>query len=78
MPRLQEGTGEAGEKMKAQRHTVVVGSQTIVGKVAETGEFMLANDVEIEPLYQPNPASAGHTIGGGHPVARRRAYRGCD
>lgn len=53
--RLQEGTGNAGEKMKAIRHSVVVGSSSIVGKVAENGEALLANDTDLEPLYQPNP-----------------------
>jgi len=52
---LREATGEAGEIMKTQRHTVAVGSQTIIGKVAETGESKLTNDVNNEPLYQPNP-----------------------
>ncbi|NTU54791.1 MAG: GAF domain-containing protein [Anaerolineales bacterium] len=53
---MREGTGGAGESMKLQRHRVAVGSQqTIVGKAAETGEIMLANDVQAEPLYQPNP-----------------------
>jgi len=53
--RLQEATGEAGEKMKAQRYSVVVGSSSIVGKVAERGESMLLNDTAQEPLYHPNP-----------------------
>ena len=53
--RLQEAKGEAGEKMKAQKHSAVVGSPTIVGKVAESGEPMLVNNVEQEPLHHPNP-----------------------
>ena len=52
---MREGTGGAGETMKIQKHRVSVGSQTIVGKAADTGEIMLANDVQNEPLYQPNP-----------------------
>jgi len=52
---LREAKGEAGEKMKSQRYTISVGSQTLVGKVADTGESRLANNVAIEPLYQPNP-----------------------
>ncbi len=52
---LREAKGEAGEKMKAQRYTISVGSQTLVGRVADTGESKLANNVENEPLYQPNP-----------------------
>ena len=52
---LREAKGEAGEKMKSQRYTISVGSQTLVGRVADTGESKLANNVENEPLYQPNP-----------------------
>ena len=52
---LREATGEAGEKMKAQRHSLVVGSNSIVGKAAERGVPMVANDVEHEPLHRPNP-----------------------
>jgi len=52
---LREATGEAGEKMKARRHSVVVGFNSIVGKVAESGEPMLVNDILQESLYQPNP-----------------------
>ena len=52
---LREGTGGAGEAMKIQKHRVNVGSQTIIGKAAESGETFIANDVTSEPLYQPNP-----------------------
>ena len=52
---LREATGEAGEKMKAQRYSVVVGSNSIVGKVAESIEPRLVNDTDLEPLYVPNP-----------------------
>jgi PAS domain S-box-containing protein len=52
---LQEATGAAGEKMKAQSYRLPIGSQTIVGKVAETGESILVDDISGEPLYQPNP-----------------------
>ena len=52
---MREGTGEAGEKMKAQKHAVVIGSNTAVGKVAESAEPTLLNDTEQDPLYRPNP-----------------------
>jgi PAS domain S-box-containing protein len=52
---LREATGEAGEKMKAQRYSAVVGSNSIVGKVAEGIEPRLVNDTDLEPLYVPNP-----------------------
>jgi len=52
---MREGTGGAGESMKIQKHKVSVGSQTMVGKAAKTGEPVLANNVITEPLHQPNP-----------------------
>ncbi len=52
---LREATGEAGEKMKAQRHSVIVGSNSVVGKVAENIEPILLNETELDPLYTPNP-----------------------
>jgi len=52
---LREAIGEAGEKMKAQRYSVVVGSNSIVGKVAENIEPMLVNETDLEPLYIANP-----------------------
>ena len=52
---LREATGEAGEKMKAQGYSIVVGSNSVIGKVAESIEPTLVNDTDIEPLYVPNP-----------------------
>jgi PAS domain S-box-containing protein len=52
---LRDATGDAGEKMKARKQTVTVGSQTIVGRIAETGKSILVDDISAEPLYQPNP-----------------------
>ena len=52
---LREATGAAGEKMKAQKYMLAVGSKSIIGRVAESGEFNLVDDVAVEPLYQPNP-----------------------
>jgi PAS domain S-box-containing protein len=52
---LREATGEAGEKMKAQGYSIVVGSHSVIGKVAESMQPTLLNDTDIEPLYIPNP-----------------------
>jgi len=52
---LREAKGEAGEKMKVQKFTVSVGSQTMVGQVADLGESKVSNNILAEPLYQPNP-----------------------
>src|SRR5215216_4526693 len=52
---LREATGEAGEAMKAQRYAIAVGSASTVGKVSESGEYILINDTAHEPLHQANP-----------------------
>ncbi|MCC6499048.1 MAG: GAF domain-containing protein [Anaerolineales bacterium] len=52
---LRGATGEAGEQLIAEKHSVAVGSQSIVGLVAESGTARLIEDVDSEPLYQPHP-----------------------
>ncbi|MGE5643889.1 MAG: GAF domain-containing protein [Byssovorax cruenta] len=52
---LREATGEAGEAMKAQRYAIAIGSASTVGKVSESGEYLLINDTAHDPLHQPNP-----------------------
>jgi putative methionine-R-sulfoxide reductase with GAF domain len=52
---LREAKGEAGEKMKAQKYSVAVGSLSMVGQVADTGDARVANNILVEPLHQPNP-----------------------
>jgi signal transduction histidine kinase/CheY-like chemotaxis protein len=41
--------------MKAQNYSIVLGSHSVIGKVAESMEPTLVNDTDIEPLYVPNP-----------------------
>ncbi len=53
--RLQEAIGEAGEIMKSQKYSVIVGSSSIIGRVADRGESLLINDTAQEPLFVPNP-----------------------
>ncbi|WKZ48593.1 MAG: GAF domain-containing protein [Anaerolineales bacterium] len=52
---LRSATGEAGEQLLASKHSVGVGSQTLVGSVAESGKVNLIEDVRAEPLYEPHP-----------------------
>ena len=53
--RFQEATGKAGEKLKAQKYSLSVGSTSIIGRVAENGESFLIHDTAKEPLFIPNP-----------------------
>jgi len=51
---LQEASGEAGEALKAQRHSLRVGSNSIVGGVTQSGEAVVVNDVSTSPLHKIN------------------------
>ena len=52
---VQASTGEAGMEMVARRHSLAVGSQSIVGQVTEGGEALVINDVSSDPIHRPNP-----------------------
>ncbi len=52
---LRGATGEAGEQLLASKYSVGVGSQSIVGMVAESGTAKLIENVNNEPLYDPHP-----------------------
>ncbi|MBI3172575.1 MAG: GAF domain-containing protein [Chloroflexi bacterium] len=52
---LQEATGEAGAAMKAQRHSLQVGSQSIVGQVTQSGVPIIVNDTGASTMHKFNP-----------------------
>jgi PAS domain S-box-containing protein len=52
---LREATGEAGEAMKAQKHSLPVGSSSIVGEVTQIGKYVVVNDAENSPIHKKNP-----------------------
>jgi signal transduction histidine kinase/DNA-binding response OmpR family regulator len=52
---LREATGEAGDEMKARRHSLPVNLKSIVGRVASTGEAVVFNDTAVEQDYRRNP-----------------------
>ncbi len=52
---LREATGDAGREMKARGHRLAVGSQSIVGRVTQTGQLHVAHDVSQDPFFRPNP-----------------------
>jgi signal transduction histidine kinase/CheY-like chemotaxis protein len=52
---LQEATGEAGKEMKARRHSLAVGSRSVVGTATATGEPVIVNDTATDPTHRPNP-----------------------
>ncbi len=52
---LEEATGEAGAEMKRRKHSLPVGSKSIVGTVTATGQPMVVNDVSQNPIHRFNP-----------------------
>lgn len=52
---LREATGDAGREMKARGHRLAVGSQSIVGRVTQTGQVYVAHDISQDPYFRPNP-----------------------
>jgi PAS domain S-box-containing protein len=54
--RLAAGAGEAGEQMVAQGWSIPAGSEdSLVARAYRTGEGVIANDVQAEPDFLPNP-----------------------
>jgi len=52
---LQEATGDAGAEMKRQKHSLPVGSKSIVGEVTASGNPFVVNDTTTSPIHRPNP-----------------------
>jgi len=52
---LQEAAGEASTQLKDQHFQLLVGSKSVVGRVTDTGEYYVANQVETDPYYWTNP-----------------------
>ncbi len=50
---IQEASGEAGEKLKERKFRVLVGSRSIIGTAASSGEPVIVNDVSQSFLYLP-------------------------
>jgi signal transduction histidine kinase len=50
---FRAGTGRAGEVMVKEGYQLKIGEEGIIGWVASSGEFLLANDVSKEPRFLP-------------------------
>jgi len=48
---FKEGTGEAGAELKRQQYSIQLNNKSIVGSVASSGNVVVANSVEDNPLY---------------------------
>lgn len=52
--KLREGTDQAGAEMKEQGHSVLVGSKSVIGKVTQSGEVVVINNVAFDSMHIPN------------------------
>ena len=52
---LEAATGEAGKEMRRRRHSLAVGSRSIVGAVTSSGNPLVVNDTSVDPIHRPNP-----------------------
>ncbi len=52
---LLASIGDAGEKMLQEKHSLPVGSRSIIGYVTESGEPLVINDVSKDPIHRLNP-----------------------
>ncbi len=52
---FREGTGSAGQEMKARQHTLSVGSKSIIGTVTANARTLVINNTALDSIYRPNP-----------------------
>jgi signal transduction histidine kinase/DNA-binding response OmpR family regulator len=52
---VREATGQPGVQMKEAKHSIAVGSRTIIGSVTENGKPYAALDTSKDPLYRAHP-----------------------
>jgi signal transduction histidine kinase/DNA-binding response OmpR family regulator len=53
---VREATGQPGVQMKEAKHSIAVGSRTIIGQVTESGKPYAASDTSKDPLFRAYPA----------------------
>lgn len=51
---LVASTGEVGQRLLARRHRLAVGSQSVIGRVTQAGEPIIARDTDRDPLHARN------------------------
>ncbi|MDK1080069.1 MAG: response regulator [Anaerolineae bacterium] len=52
---LKESTGEVGEKLKQQKHSIAIDSKSLVGKSSASGETVINNNTALESIVNPSP-----------------------
>jgi GAF domain-containing protein len=51
---LVASTGEVGQRLLVRRHRLAIGSQSVIGRVTQTGEAIIARDTDRDPLHARN------------------------
>jgi GAF domain-containing protein len=51
---LIASTGEVGQRLLARRHRLAIGSQSVIGRVTQSGEPIIARDTDRDPLHARN------------------------
>lgn len=51
---LVASTGEVGQKLLARRHRLAIGSQSVIGRVTQAGEPIIARDTDRDALHARN------------------------
>jgi GAF domain-containing protein len=51
---LVASTGEAGQALLARRHSLPVGSRSVIGQVTATGRSVIASDTSADPVHRRN------------------------
>jgi GAF domain-containing protein len=51
---LVASTGEAGQRLLARNHRLAVGSQSVIGRVTQTGEVVIARDTDRDIVHARN------------------------
>jgi PAS domain S-box-containing protein len=52
---LREGTGPVGQEMKNRKHSLPVGSKSIIGAVTSSRKTIIVNNTALDPTHRPNP-----------------------
>jgi len=51
---VRESTGAAGQAMKDAGYSFPVGSDSVIGQVCQTGETILIDEIDQDPLFRPH------------------------
>lgn len=56
---IQQASGYGAETVVASRQRIAIGSRSIIGRVTDTGNPVIVNEVNLSPIYLSNPHLPG-------------------